>query len=219
MLKIFRGFFVTIILIAPQLSLATTGGPYVIQILGIEKRQSMVVFVDGWRDASGYGSTLRKYDIEHNTLEEKAFVDLDVSHPDQVLKGIQNKLRPIKNGTLKSAGFTTQIKTLRKGNLTDPNDFRPFRILQIEFTDSKMKSLATITLYDYRQKGDPMFTAYMLPRENLTIVKINYVGVPYETGYTMDRLLFFKTDQLVLEFHGVPSSLFPETNVGDTPPK
>jgi len=181
------------------LSLATVGGPQNLEVLGYEAKDQKLYLLRHYLDGRGRLPQLYYYNfkskmpnqlIQVNSLyinpkTKKIDYDQNSKKFDQEIAKIKKRLVPL-NPIQKSKPQLKVLKTT-KGSAPawhDPQEKVPKWTYQYQVKSGSQKSPVQQAV-SYQQ-GLKISQAYKVPRHNKTLVVVKYLGIPFETGYSIE---------------------------------
>ncbi|MGE8538013.1 MAG: aminotransferase [Acinetobacter sp.] len=183
----------------PGLAFATVGGPQNIEVLGYEVKEQKLYVMRHYLDGRGRLPQLYYYNFKSKTPNQLIQVnslyinpktkridyDQDSRKFDQDIAKIKKRLVPL-HPIQKSKPELKILKTT-KGTAPawhDPQEKVPKWSYQYQVKSGSQKSpLHQAVSY---QPGLKISQAYQVPRQNKTLVTVQYLGIPFETGYTIE---------------------------------
>ncbi|ENU20405.1 hypothetical protein F994_01464 [Acinetobacter bohemicus ANC 3994] len=184
----------------PCTSFATVGGPQNIEILGYDHQDQKVYLLKHYEDGRGRLPQLYYYQFKNNQHPEKLIqVNSLYINPktkkidyDQDSRLFNQEIRKIKNRlqlliTISKSTIKVQIlnkTTSKEKSWYDPNEFIPKYKYTYQLTSKNFKSQIHQAI-DYRQ-GLSISQAYKIPNQQKIIATVKYLGLPFETGYTIE---------------------------------
>ena len=198
MFKIKKLFYLFIF--TPSVSFATVGGPQNIEILGYESQDQQVYLLKHYHDGRGRLPQLYYYQFKNNKTPEKIIqvnslyinpktqkIDYDQNSQlfDQKILNIKNRLQPL----IKLAPNTVKAHVLNKitskeKSWYDPNKFIPKYTYTYQLTSKNYQSQKHQALA-YRH-GISISQVYKIPHQQKVLAVVKYLGIPFETGYTLE---------------------------------
>ena len=198
MLK-FKTFIFGLILL-PCTSFATVGGPHNVEFLGYDAKDQKVYLLKHYEDGRGRLPQLYYYQFKNNKQPEKLIqvnslyinpktqkidYDQDSRLFNQEIRKIKNRLQPL----VTISKSTIKVKVLnrttsKEKSWYDPNEFIPKYKYTYQLTSKNLKSQIHQAI-DYRQ-GLSISQAYKIPNQQKMIATVKYLGLPFETGYTIE---------------------------------
>ncbi|HJE53512.1 MULTISPECIES: aminotransferase [Acinetobacter] len=183
----------------PSLAFATVGGPQNIEILGYEVKEQKLYVMRHYLDGRGRLPQLYYYNfksakpnqlIQVNSLyinpkTKRIDYDQDSRKFDQDIAKIKKRLVPL--SPIQSS--KPQLKILKTTTGTaaawyDPQEKVPKWTYQYQVKSGSQKS-PTHQAVSYQQ-GLKISQAYKVPKQNKTLVTVKYLGIPFETGYSIE---------------------------------
>ncbi|WP_216934200.1 MULTISPECIES: aminotransferase [unclassified Acinetobacter] len=183
----------------PGLAFATVGGPQNIEVLGYEVKEQKLYILRHYLDGRGRLPQLYYYNFKSKTPNQLIQVNSLYINPktnridydqesrkfDQDIAKIKKRLIPL--GSIQSSKPQLKVlKTIKDSAPAwhDPNEKVPKWTYQYQVKFGSQKSpLQQAVSY---QQGLKISQAYKVPRHNKTLVTVKYLGIPFETGYSIE---------------------------------
>lgn len=164
-------------------SFATVGGPQILEILGFNKQENSVLFLQHKNDAEGLPPQLWAFRLGSGEIE--VHEDASAYH-DNDGQAITSALQPLENTEV----ITPSMLKVNWQTPVEVND----TVMQFEYTLYPAKVKVADHSFDIVQcfkKDKPIEVAeqYYLEQSDLVFTIFRYFGVCFETGYTKDTLL------------------------------
>ncbi len=200
MIKIFRLFAFSLLSALPIYSYATVGGPQNIEILGYEANEQKLYLLRHYEDGRGRLPQLYYYQFKNNKHPEKAIevkslyinpktqkvdYDQDGTQFEKDLNKIKKRLTPLTIPNTK----TTKIQIIRKTTQHVPSSYDPqekmpqytflYKVLASHQSSSLQKAISYNQTLQISQN-------YIIPKQNIKIVVVKYLGIPFEMGYSIE---------------------------------
>lgn len=183
----------------PSLAFATVGGPQNIEVLGYEVKEQKLYIMRHYLDGRGRLPQLYYYNFKSqkpnqlvqvnslyiNPKTKRIDYDQDSRKFDQNIAKIKKRLVPL-NPIQKSKLQLKVLKT-KKGSAPAWHDLQekvPKWTYQYQVKSSLQKSPVQQAV-SYQQ-GLKISQAYKVPKQNKTLVIVKYLGIPFETGYSIE---------------------------------
>src|SRR5690606_10109752 len=183
----------------PCAAFATVGGPQNIEVLGYEVKDQKLYLMRHYLDGRGRLPQLYYYNFKSKQPNQLVMVnslyinpktkriDYDQSSQtfDQEIAKIKKRLIPVI--PVKKQNIRLELLKTSKGYASawyDPQEKVPKWTYQYQVKSGSQKSL-THQAVSYQQ-GLKISQAYKVPKQNKTLVTIKYLGIPFETGYTIE---------------------------------
>ncbi|MCO8046228.1 aminotransferase [Acinetobacter bohemicus] len=183
----------------PCAAFATVGGPQNIEVLGYEVKDQKLYLMRHYLDGRGRLPQLYYYNFKSKQPNQLVMVnslyinpktkriDYDQSSQkfDQEIAKIKKRLIPVI--PVKKQNIRLELLKTSKGYAPawyDPQEKVPKWTYQYQVKSGSQKS-PTHQAVSYQQ-GLKISQAYKVPKQNKTLVTIKYLGIPFETGYTIE---------------------------------
>ncbi|WP_425916652.1 aminotransferase [Acinetobacter sp. TSRC1-2] len=198
MLK-FKTFIFGLILL-PCTSFATVGGPHNVEFLGYDAKDQKVYLLKHYQDGRGRLPQLYYYQLKNNKQPEKLIqvnslyinpktkkidYDQDSTRFDQDIFKIKKRLTPLiavnKAFTKIQIVKKTRVqKSVNSGfdDLITEYQYR-YKVTTPQLSSLQQKAVAYKPNLNISQ-------AFKIPQHNKMVVAIKYLGIPFETGYTIE---------------------------------
>ncbi|MFH7766509.1 aminotransferase [Acinetobacter sp. BSP-28] len=194
-----RTFSFSLILL-PCTSFATVGGPQNIEVLGYEGKEQKVYVLKHYLDGRGRLPQLYYYQFKNNTQPEKLIqvnslyinpktkqidYDQDSQRFDKEVAKIKKRLTPLVPIPKQSIKIQVLKKTPSKEkSWYDPQQYIPKYTYKYQLSNKTLKSQIHQAI-DYRH-GLSISQAYKIPQQQKILAVVKYLGIPFETGYTIE---------------------------------
>ncbi|TSH73979.1 aminotransferase [Acinetobacter sp. RF15A] len=183
----------------PCAAFATVGGPQNIEVLGYEVKDQKLYLMRHYLDGRGRLPQLYYYNFKSKQPNQLVMVnslyispktkriDYDQSSQkfDQEIAKIKKRLIPVI--PVKKQNIRLELLKTSKGYAPawyDPQKKVPKWTYQYQVKSGSQKS-PTHQAVSYQQ-GLKISQAYKVPKQNKTLVTVKYLGIPFETGYTIE---------------------------------
>lgn len=183
----------------PCAAFATVGGPQNIEVLGYEVKDQKLYLMRHYLDGRGRLPQLYYYNFKSKQPNQLVMVnslyinpktkriDYDQSSQkfDQEIAKIKKRLIPVI--PVKKQNIQLELLKTSKGYAPawyDPQEKVPKWTYQYQVKSGSQKS-PTHQAVSYQQ-GLKISQAYKVPKQNKTLVTTKYLGIPFETGYTIE---------------------------------
>lgn len=186
---------------------ATVGGPQTIEVLGYEAKEQKVYLLKHYEDGRGRLPQLYYYQFKNNAKPNKLIqVNSLYIHPktkkidydqedtrfNQELAKITKRLQPL-TATSSQYRIVINKKTIQHVPVWyDPKQKQPEFHYTYHVKNQNFKSLQQqATAY---QQQLTISQQFLVPQQNKVLVTVKYLGIPFETGYTIeDPILLLPT--------------------------
>jgi len=198
MLK-FKTFIFGLILL-PCTSFATVGGPHNVEFLGYDAKDQKVYLLKHYQDGRGRLPQLYYYQFKNNQQPEKLIqvnslyinpktkkidYDQDSTRFDQDILKIKKRLTPLisVNKTLTKIQIVKKTRVQKSANsgfddLITEYQYR-YKVTTPQLSSLQQKAVAYKPNLNVSQ-------AFKIPQHNTMVVAVKYLGIPFETGYTIE---------------------------------
>lgn len=198
MLK-FKTFIFGLILL-PCTSFATVGGPHNVEFLGYDAKDQKVYLLKHYQDGRGRLPQLYYYQFKNNKQPEKLIqvnslyinpktkkidYDQDSTRFDQDILKIKKRLTPLipVNKTLTKIQIVKKTRVQKSANsgfddLITEYQYR-YKVTTPQLSSLQQKAVAYKPNLNVSQ-------AFKIPQHNTMVVAVKYLGIPFETGYTIE---------------------------------
>lgn len=198
MLK-FKTFIFGLILL-PCTSFATVGGPHNVEFLGYDAKDQKVYLLKHYQDGRGRLPQLYYYQFKNNQQPEKLIqvnslyinpktkkidYDQDSTGFDQDILKIKKRLTPLipVNKTLTKIQIVKKTRVQKSANsgfddLITEYQYR-YKVTTPQLSSLQQKAVAYKPNLNVSQ-------AFKIPQHNTMVVAVKYLGIPFETGYTIE---------------------------------
>ncbi|HJF28120.1 MAG TPA: aminotransferase [Acinetobacter lwoffii] len=183
----------------PCAAFATVGGPQNIEVLGYEVNDQKLYLMRHYLDGRGRLPQLYYYNFKSKQPNQLVMVnslyinpktkriDYDQSSQkfDQEIAKIKKRLIPVI--PVKKQNIRLELLKTSKGHAPawyDPQEKVPKWTYQYQVKSGSQKS-PTHQAVSYQQ-GLKISQAYKVPKQSKTLVTVKYLGIPFETGYTIE---------------------------------
>lgn len=178
---------------------ATVGGPQTIEVLGYEAKEQKVYLLKHYQDGRGRLPQLYYYHFK-NSLNPNKLIQVDslYIHPktkkidydqddtyfNQELKKIKNRLQPLPSSTSKFRITVDKKSVQHVPTWYDPKQKQPefhytYTVKNQNFKSQRQQATAYTTPLKISQQ-------FIIPQQNKVLVTVQYLGIPFETGYTIE---------------------------------
>lgn len=178
---------------------ATVGGPQHIEVLGLDQKDQKIYVMRHFEDGRGRLPQLYYYQLNSskpaapiqvkslyiNPKTKKIDYDQDSAQFDQEIAKIKKRLAPLK--PIHHNNASIQILTTKNGTAKawyDPQESIDKWTYQYQVKSRPLKSPVQ-TAESYKQ-GLKISQAYKVPQHQNILVTVKYLGIPFETGYTIE---------------------------------
>lgn len=178
---------------------ATVGGPQHIEVLGLDQKDQKIYVMRHFEDGRGRLPQLYYYQLNSskpaapiqvkslyiNPKTKKIDYDQDSARFDQEIAKIKKRLAPLK--PIHHSNASIQILTTKNGTAKawyDPQESIDKWTYQYQVKSRPLKSPVQ-TAESYKQ-GLKISQAYKVPQHQNILVTVKYLGIPFETGYTIE---------------------------------
>jgi len=202
-------YFLTLIILFSSEIHATVGGEQKITVLGIEKQEEKLFFlVDDFSGRGGlpylYYILLKKEPMKAVFVKSYYPNGIDMQE-DKDVEQFMSRLNKLKKYLSKLQ--VIQPEKIKFGIIADkgqkvPNIFDDNKtmiehetLFKLSYNDGKKSyyGQSVVKHYDYRMTSEiKVQKAYRLANSKEIVVVVRYLGLPYETGYTMDNVVILK---------------------------
>ncbi|CAB1212608.1 aminotransferase [Acinetobacter bouvetii] len=188
------------LILLPCTSFATVGGPQNIEVLGYESKDQKVYVLKHYQDGRGRLPQLYYYQFKNNKQPEKLIqvnslyinpktktidYDQDNRQFDKEVAKIKKRLIPLVAIPKQSIKIQVLKKTTAKEkSWYDPKVYIPKYTYTYQLTAKSLKSSVQQAV-DYRQ-GLSISQAYRVPNQQKILAMVKYLGIPFETGYSIE---------------------------------
>ena len=194
-----NGIFYALALL-PCTAFATVGGPQTVEFLGYEAKAQKVYLLKHYQDGRGRLPQLYYYQFKNTPQPEKLIqvnslyinpktqkidYDQDSRKFDQEILKIKKRLQPLQPIHQENIKIQIVYKTTSKEkSYFDPSTYIPrytYRYqLKMNHHQSQMQQAV-----DYGQ-GLSISQAYKIPQQQKIVVAVKYLGIPFESGYSIE---------------------------------
>lgn len=178
---------------------ATVGGPQNIEVLGFDKKDQKIYVMRHFHDGRGRLPQLYYYQLNAksptqlitvkslyiNPKTKRIDYDQDSTAFDKEIKKIKNRLTrltPINNNNVRIQIITTINGTAKAWY--DPSETIDKWKYQYRVKNSTYKS--TLQTAETYKEGLKVSQAYKVPQQPYLLSMVKYLGIPFETGYTVE---------------------------------
>ncbi len=178
---------------------ATVGGPQHIEVLGLDQKDQKIYVMRHFEDGRGRLPQLYYYQLNSskpaaliqvkslyiNPKTKKIDYDQDSAQFDQEIAKIKKRLAPLT--PIHHSNASIQILTTKNGTAKawyDPQESIDKWTYQYQVKSRPLKSPVQ-TAESYKQ-GLKISKAYKVPQHQNILVTVKYLGIPFETGYTIE---------------------------------
>ncbi|WP_291354606.1 aminotransferase [Acinetobacter sp. UBA3106] len=188
------------LILLPCTSFATVGGPQKIEVLGYESKEQKVYLLRHYQDGRGRLPQLYYYQFKNNKQPEKLIqvnslyinpktkkidYDQDSRLFDKEVAKIKKRLIPLMAIPKQSVKIQVLKKTSSKEkSWYDSKEYIPKYTYQYQLSNKTLKSQIHQAI-DYRN-GLNISQAYKIPQQQKILAVVKYLGIPFETGYTIE---------------------------------
>lgn len=191
----------------PSLSFATVGGPQEIEILGYETKEQKIYVLKHFYDARGRLPQLYYYQLNAKNpqqlievksiylhpISKKIDYDQEPTHFNQQLKQIKNRLQKLT--PLLAQDLELQILSAQAKKPSSQQNFIQKVSYHYQYRvawNQQMSLLTTATSYHPHLK---IRQAFQIPKQNMSIAIVRYLGIPFETGYHQEETVLLTTQK------------------------
>lgn len=187
-------------LLLPKLSFATVGGPQNIEVLGYESKEQKVYLLRHYQDGRGRLPQLYYYQFKNNPHPEKIIQvnslyinpktqKIDYDQPstqfNKDLQKIKKRLQPL----LALPKQNIQIRIMSKKVSKEKSWYDSEQYIAKYSYKYQLKS-QNFNSKIYRavayRNGLTLSQAYKIPHQQKKLAIVRYLGIPFETGYTVE---------------------------------
>ena len=178
---------------------ATVGGPQHIEVLGLDQKDQKIYLMRHFEDGRGRLPQLYYYQLNSskpaaliqvkslyiNPKTQKIDYDQDSAQFDQEIAKIKKRLAPLT--PIHHSNANIQILTTKNGTAKawyDPQESIDKWTYQYQVKSRPLKSPVQ-TAESYKQ-GLKISKAYKVPQHQNILVTVKYLGIPFETGYSIE---------------------------------
>ncbi|WP_374572419.1 aminotransferase [Acinetobacter sp.] len=178
---------------------ATVGGPQHIEVLGLDQKDQKIYLMRHFEDGRGRLPQLYYYQLNSskpaaliqvkslyiNPKTQKIDYDQDSAQFDQEIAKIKKRLAPLT--PIHHSNASIQILTTKNGTAKawyDPQESIDKWTYQYQVKSRPLKSPVQ-TAESYKQ-GLKISKAYKVPQHQNILVTVKYLGIPFETGYSIE---------------------------------
>lgn len=178
---------------------ATVGGPQHIEVLGLDRKAQKIYLMRHFEDGRGRLPQLYYYQLNSanptkliqvhslylNPKTKLIDYDQESTQFDREIKKIQKRLLSLQPVHNRNAHI--QILTTKKGTAEawyDPQESIDKWSYQYRVKSFRLKSTLQ-TANSYKQ-GLNISKVYKVPHSNNVLVTVKYLGIPFETGYSIE---------------------------------
>ncbi|MEG2359934.1 aminotransferase [Acinetobacter sp.] len=178
---------------------ATVGGPQHIEVLGLDQKDQKIYLMRHFEDGRGRLPQLYYYQLNSskpaaliqvkslyiNPKTKKIDYDQDSAQFDQEIAKIKKRLAPLT--PIHHSNANIQILTTKNGTAKawyDPQESIDKWTYQYQVKSRSLKSPVQ-TAESYKQ-GLKISQAYKVPQHQNILVTVKYLGIPFETGYSIE---------------------------------
>ncbi|MGA8883593.1 MAG: aminotransferase [Acinetobacter sp.] len=178
---------------------ATVGGPQHIEVLGLDQKDQKIYLMRHFEDGRGRLPQLYYYQLNSskpaaliqvkslyiNPKTKKIDYDQDSAQFDQEIAKIKKRLAPLT--PIHHSNANIQILTTKNGTAKawyDPQESIDKWTYQYQVKSRPLKSPVQ-TAESYKQ-GLKISKAYKVPQHQNILVTVKYLGIPFETGYSIE---------------------------------
>lgn len=178
---------------------ATVGGPQHIEVLGLDQKDQKIYLMRHFEDGRGRLPQLYYYQLNSskpaaliqvkslyiNPKTKKIDYDQDSTQFDQEIAKIKKRLAPLT--PIHHSNANIQILTTKNGTAKawyDPQENIDKWTYQYQVKSRPLKSPVQ-TAESYKQ-GLKISKAYKVPQHQNILVTVKYLGIPFETGYSIE---------------------------------
>lgn len=178
---------------------ATVGGPQSIEVLGYEAKEQKVYLLKHYEDGRDRLPQLYYYQFKNNAhpnkliqvnslyinpKTQKVDYDQDDTHFKKELTKIKKRLQPLPTTHAKYHIAVNQKTVQRVPTWYDPKQKQSEFHYTYTVKNQNFKSQQQqATAYQEKLKITQQF---MIPQQNKVLVTVQYLGIPYETGYMIE---------------------------------
>ena len=184
----------------PCTSFATVGGPHNVEFLGYDAKDQKVYLLKHYQDGRGRLPQLYYYQFKNNKQPEKLIqvnslyinpktkkidYDQDSTRFDQDILKIKKRLAPLisVNKTLTKIQIVKKTRVQKSANsgfddLITEYQYR-YKITTPQLSSLQQKAVAYKPNLNVSQ-------SFKIPQHNTMVVAVKYLGIPFETGYTIE---------------------------------
>lgn len=192
--------FALSLILLPCTCFATVGGPQNIQVLGYEGKERKVYLLKHYLDGRGRLPQLYYYQFKNTQHPEKLIqvnslyinpktrkidYDQDSRQFDKEIAKIKKRLNPL--APLPQSGIKIQVLkkiTSKEKSWYDPKQYIPKYTYTYQLSSQNLKSqIHQAIIYRY---GLSISQAYKIPQQQKILAVVKYLGIPFETGYTIE---------------------------------
>ena len=184
---------------------ATVGGPQHIEVLGLDQKDQKIYLLRHFEDGRGRLPQLYYYQLNSkqptqlvivrslyiNPTTKRIDYDQDDTQFNKDLAQIKQRLVKLKPIHISNASI--QLITTLNGTAPswyDPNESIDKWTYQYRVKSSKYKSQIQSAI-TYKE-GLKISAVYQVPQSPYRLVNIKYLGIPFETGYTLEDPVLLK---------------------------
>lgn len=192
--------FIFSLILLPCTSFATVGGPQNIEVLGYESKDQKVYLLRHYLDGRGRLPQLYYYQFKNNKQPEKLIqvnslyinpktkkidYDQDSTRFDQDILKIKKRLTPLiaVNKTFTKIQIVKKTRVQKSVNSGFDDLITEYqygyKITTPQLSSLQQKAVAYKPNLNISQ-------AFKIPQHNKMVVAIKYLGIPFETGYTIE---------------------------------
>ena len=179
-------------------SYATLDGPEEITVLGYQAKEQKVYLLRHYVDESGRLAQLYYFQLNqktpdklievksvYNKINATADTSIDAKFAEELTKITKNltPLKPVNKSNFKVNILNTETYSLRVWQ----NSFEkvPQYVSQFQIQNSDLRSnIQTAVNYDNKIV---ISQSYAIPQQNVQLAIVQYLGIPTETGYTVEE--------------------------------
>jgi len=178
---------------------ATVGGPQHIEVLGLDQKDQKIYLMRHFEDGRGRLPQLYYYQLNSskpaaliqvkslyiNPKTKKIDYDQDSAQFDQEIAKIKKRLAPLTS--IHHSNANIQILTTKNSTAKawyDPQESIDKWTYQYQVKSRPLKSPVQ-TAESYKQ-GLKISKAYKVPQHQNILVTVKYLGIPFETGYSIE---------------------------------
>ncbi|MGE8559516.1 MAG: aminotransferase [Acinetobacter sp.] len=192
--------FIFSLILLPCTSFATVGGPQNIEVLGYESKDQKVYLLRHYLDGRGRLPQLYYYQFKNNKQPEKLIqvnslyinpktkkidYDQDSRLFDKEVSKIKKRLQPLVSVPKQSIKIQVLKKiTSKEKSWYDSKQYIPKYTYKYQLNSNSLKSQIHQAI-DYRH-GLNISQAYKIPQQQKILAVVKYLGIPFETGYTIE---------------------------------
>lgn len=193
-------YVLILLLLTPDFSLTTTGGPQEIRLLGYMEDERKVYWLTYFRDEAGRLPQLSYIDFSTGVpftpvVDTLWMGEIQPYHMEMFVKrlaALKSQLVPLHEDMADSIAVTARI--LKISSYTVPNESYQVRQfdMAIMLRSGILKGTEKITAYVDKRVGASQWRR--IPNERYGIAVFSYTGIPWEGGYSKDIVVALKPE-------------------------